>query len=144
VLGRSRPTWRQVVTRRAARAVDSVVWRGEIGPVPVPQHLGLPDSCLRGCGSLEGRAWMAGPAIGAVWRGVAAEPTCVSGRGSLEHCLGGVVGGHFGAHQRWGCVFERLSAVVGRTRHLANSYTALTASSPMLLSSELLSLSSAL
>jgi len=33
---------------RAARAVDSVVWRGEIGPVAVPQRLGLPDSCLRG------------------------------------------------------------------------------------------------
>ena len=33
---------------RAARAVESVVWRGEIRPVAVLQRLGLPDSCLRG------------------------------------------------------------------------------------------------
>jgi len=33
---------------RAARAVDSVVWRGEIRPVAVLQRMGLPDSCLRG------------------------------------------------------------------------------------------------
>jgi len=106
------------VARGAARAVDSVAWSGEIGPVAVPQRLGLPHSCLRGCGSLEGRAWMAGPVIGAVWWGVAAEPPCVSGRGPLEHCLGGVVRRHSGAYQRWGCVFVCLSEVVGRTRHL--------------------------
>ena len=91
---------------------------GEIGPFAAPQRLELPDSCLKGCGSLDGRTWMAGPAIGAVWRGVAAEPPCVSGRGPLEHCLGGVVGGHYGAHQLWRGLFEWLSAVVGRTRHL--------------------------
>jgi len=33
---------------RAARAVESDVWRGEIGPVASPQRLGLPDSFLRG------------------------------------------------------------------------------------------------
>jgi len=65
-----------------------------------------------------GRAWMAGPAIGAVWRGVAAEPQCVSLSGPLEHCLGGVVGGHSGACQLWGGLFEWLSAVVGRTHQL--------------------------
>jgi len=61
---------------------------------------------------------MAGAGIGAVWRGVAAEPLCVSGGGPLEHCLGGVVGGHSGAHQRWGGVFVWLSAVVCQTRRL--------------------------
>jgi len=94
-VGHPRPTRRQVVACGAARAVDSVSWRNEIGPVAVPQRLGLPHRCLRGCGSLDGRAWMAGPVIGAVWRGVAAEPPCVSGRGPLEHCLGGMVGGEF-------------------------------------------------
>jgi len=105
------------VARGVIRAVDSVAWGGEIGPVAVPQRLGLPHSCLRGCGSLDGRAWMAGPVIGAVWRGVAAEPPRVSGRGPLGHCLGGVVWGHSGAYQRWGGVYVWLSAVVGRTRH---------------------------
>ena len=88
------------MARGAARPVDSVAWRGNIGPVAVPQRLGLPQSCLRGCGSLKGRAWMAGPVIDAAWRGVAAEPPCVSGRGPLENFLGGVVGGHSGAYQR--------------------------------------------
>ena len=106
------------MARGATRAVDSVARGGEIGPVAVPQRLGLPHSCLRGCGRLDGRAWMAGPVIGAVWRGVSAEPPCVSGRGPLEHCLGGVVRRHSGAYQRWGCVFVCLSEVVGRTRHL--------------------------
>ena len=117
VVGHPRPTWRQVVARGAARAVDSVAWRGAIRPVAVPQQLGLPQSCLRRYGSLDGRAWMAGPVIGAVWRGVAAEPPRVSGRGPLGHCLGGVVGGHSGAYQRWRGVFLWLSAVVDRTRH---------------------------
>jgi len=116
---------------RAARAVVKAAWRGEIGPVAVPQQLGRPYSWLRGCGSLNGRPWTAGAAIGAVWRGVAAEPPCVSGRGPHERCLGGVVGGHPGArrlggavgghsggHQRWGGVLGWLCAVIGRTRHL--------------------------
>jgi len=118
VVGHPRPTRRQVAARGAARAVDSAAWRGQIGPVAVTQRLGLRHSCLRGCGSLDGRAWMAGPVIGAVWRGVAAEPPCVRGRGPLEHCLGGVVGGHSGVYQQWGGVCVWLSAVVGRTRHL--------------------------
>jgi len=60
---------------------------------------------------------MTGAGISAVWRGVAAEPLCVSGGGPLDRCLRVVVGGHFGTHQPWGGVFG-LSAVVGRTRHL--------------------------
>jgi len=82
----------------AARAVDSVVWKGDIGPVAVPQRWGLPDSCLRGCWSLDDRAWMAGAGISAVWQGVAAESPCISGGGMLERCLWGLVGGHSGAH----------------------------------------------
>jgi len=37
---------------------------------------------------------MAGAAIRAIWKGVASEPPCVSGRGPHERCLGGAVGGH--------------------------------------------------
>ena len=67
---------------RAARDVDSAAWRGEIGPVAVPQLLGRPDRSLRGSCSLNGRAWMAGAAIGTVWRGVAPQPPSISGRGA--------------------------------------------------------------
>jgi len=51
---------------RVARAVDSAAWRGEIGPVAVLQLLRRPDRSLRGFCSLNGRAWMAGVAIGTV------------------------------------------------------------------------------
>jgi len=34
---------------RAAGAVDCAAWRGESGPVAVPQRLGRPESRLRGC-----------------------------------------------------------------------------------------------
>ena len=118
VVGHPRTTWWQVVARGAARAVDCVAWRSEIGPVAVPQSLGLPHSCRRGCENLGGRAWMARPTIDAIRRGVAPEPPCVSGRGPLEHCLGGVVGGHSGAYQLRTGLYEWLAAVVGRTRHL--------------------------
>jgi len=67
---------------RAARAVDRAAWRGEIGPVAVPQLLGRPDRSLRGSCCLNGRAWMAGAAFDTVRRGVAAQPPCISGRGA--------------------------------------------------------------
>ena len=67
---------------RAARDIDSAVWTGEIGPVAERPLLGRPDRSLRGTCSLNGRAWMAGAAIGTVWRGVAAQPPCLSGSGA--------------------------------------------------------------
>jgi len=67
---------------RAARAIDSAAWRGEIGPVAVLQLFGRPDRSLRGSCSPNGRAWMAKAAIGTVWRGMAAQPPCISGRGA--------------------------------------------------------------
>ena len=67
---------------RAARAVDSAAWRGDIGPVAVPKLLGRPDRSLKGSCSLNGRAWIAGAALGTVWKLVAAQPPCISGRGA--------------------------------------------------------------
>ena len=67
---------------RAARAVDSAAWRGEIGPVAVLQLLGRPERTMRGSCSPNNRAWMAVAAIGTIWRGVAAQPPCIRGRGA--------------------------------------------------------------
>jgi len=95
VVGHPRPTWWQVVARGAARAVDSVAWRGKIGPVAVPQRLGLRYSCLRGCGSLDGRAWMVGPVIGAVGRGGGRRATVRQWQGRARALTGEGGGGAF-------------------------------------------------
>jgi len=48
---------------------------------------------------MDGRAGMAGAGTGAVWRGVAAEPPCVSGGGRSSAAWGG----------EWGGIPERIS-----------------------------------
>jgi len=88
---------------RAARAVDSGAWWGEIKPVSVPQPLGRHDRSLRGSCCLNDRAWMAGAAIGTVWRGVAARPPFLSDRGARTGAAWGGGGASQRASVREGC-----------------------------------------